>query len=167
MLTSRTTRWQETHFGFDTCAISRSACCTFFCDQLERAAWRHSIYRSIRICRCFALPWQTTVCGFAPHLVLIWKWNQALQKRGVVQGLAQPVDPALGDGGHHAVVPRHAGLAGGLFEDVYPQRSLAGVVYLQPRVELLGGFKRVVCFFDHVLIAACAIFKRVTTYFPA
>ena len=49
-----------------------------------RAAWRHSISRSIRICRCFALPWQTTVCGFAPNLVLIWKWNQALQKRGVV-----------------------------------------------------------------------------------
>ena len=36
-----------------------------------------SISRSIRICRCFALPWQTTVCGFAPNLVLIWKWNEA------------------------------------------------------------------------------------------
>ena len=39
----------------------------------------HSISRSIRICRCFALPWQTTVCGFAPNLVLIWKWNQVLR----------------------------------------------------------------------------------------
>ena len=38
---------------------------------------RYSISRSIRICRCFALPWQTTVCGFAPNLVLIWKWNYA------------------------------------------------------------------------------------------
>ena len=38
-------------------------------------AGAYSISRSIRICRCFALPWQTTVCGFAPNLVLIWKWN--------------------------------------------------------------------------------------------
>ena len=53
---------------------------------------------------------------------------------------AYPIDPGwpLLDGGHHAVVPRHAGLAGGLFEDAHPQLGLAGVVCLQPRVELLG-----------------------------
>ena len=65
-------------------------------------------------------------------------WRQALQIRGVVQGVAQPVDPAPCDDGHHAVVPRHAGLAGGLFEDAHPQLGLAGVVYLQPCVQLLG-----------------------------
>ena len=44
--------------------------------QAGPAVGSDSISRSIRICRCFTLPWQTTVCGFAPNLVLIWKWNE-------------------------------------------------------------------------------------------
>ena len=83
-------------------------------------------------------------------------WRQALQKRGVVQALAYPVDPAPGDGGHHAVVPRHAGLAGGLFEDTHPQLCLAGVVGLQPCVELFWRFKGVVRRFALLLIAVGA-----------
>ena len=82
--------------------------------------------------------------------------REALQKRSVVQGLAYPVDPAPGNGGHHAVVPRHAGLAGGLFEDAHPQLRLAGVVGLQPCVELLRRFKGVVRCITHEFIAASA-----------
>lgn len=82
--------------------------------------------------------------------------RQALQKRGAVQALAYPIDPAPGDGGHHAVVPRHAGLTGGLFEDAHPQLRLAGVVGLQPCVEVFWRFKGVVGGVAHVLIAACA-----------
>lgn len=82
--------------------------------------------------------------------------RQALQKRAVVQALAYPVDPAPGDGGHHAVVPRHAGLACGLFENAHPQLRLVGVVGLQPYVELFLRFKGVVRGVAHVLIAACA-----------
>ena len=112
------------------CAISRSACCTFFCDKLERAARR-----------------------------------EALEKRGVVQTLAYPVDPAPGDGGHHAAVPRHAGLAGGLFEDAHPQLCLAGVGGLQPCVELFWRFKGVVCLGAHLLIAACACIQSARARF--
>ena len=83
-------------------------------------------------------------------------WREALQIRGVVQGLAYTVDPPPGDGGHHAVVPRHAGLAGGLFEDAHPQLRLAGVVGLQPCVELLRRLKCVACRVTHKFIAANA-----------
>lgn len=69
--------------------------------------------------------------------------RQALQKRGVVQGLAQPIDPAPCDGSHHAIVPGDGELAGGLFEDAHPQLRLAGVVHPQPCAELLGRFKGV------------------------
>ena len=41
------------------------------------------------------------------------KWNQALQKRGVVQAFAQPVDPASANSCHHAIVPGDGGLASG------------------------------------------------------
>ena len=71
-------------------------------------------------------------------------WRQALQKRRLVQRLAQPVDPAPANSGHHAIVPGDGGLAGGLFEDAHPKLSLAGVVHPQPRVELFGCFKGVV-----------------------
>ena len=76
-------------------------------------------------------------------------WRQALQKRRVVQGVAQPVDPAPCDGCHHAILTGYRRLAGGLFEDAHPKLRLAGVVHPQPRVELLGCFERVVCFFAH------------------
>jgi hypothetical protein len=92
-------------------------------------------------------------------------WRQALQKRGVVQGVAQSVDPAPANSDHHADVPSHAGLAGGLFEDAHPKLSLAGVVHPQPRVELLRRFKREVCLITHELIAACGYFTGVRVPF--
>ena len=106
------------------CAISRSACCTFLCDQLERAR------RGVRRCR-----------------------NEVPSK-----ALRSPSIQPHANSGHHAIVPGDGGLAGGLFEDAHPKLRLTGVVYPQPRVELLRRFKCVVCCIAHELIASGANF---------